>query len=141
MREQMKKIDKKVEEQRTIAAVTTERETKRRKKNKYKEWKGVTAYIMIAGKRVRTLVDMGAFELVIGKKCVQRLGLEERIVQQQTSFKGVEGLKMEIEGWIDLEVVLNDKKVVWRVWVAEHVVVPMIIGINVLNDTMVNLKE
>ena len=52
MREQMKKIDKKVEEQQTIAAVTTERETKRRKKNKYKEWKGAMAYIMIAGKRV-----------------------------------------------------------------------------------------
>ena len=56
-------------------------------------------------------------------------------------MQGVEGSVLEIAGSVDVEVQLEEEPVEWRLWVAKKSIMPLIIGMNILDDTIINLKE
>ena len=127
MEERMDEVDRKAKKKeeeeegkaQTIASVET------------KEYTGAIAVIEIAKKQVRVLVDSGACTTLISWAWVEYLGLRKIVNEKEEvpkDLKGASGEAMGMKGAIWLRMKIGRREVEWKAWVAERMVVPMILG-------------
>jgi len=96
--------------------------------------------IQITGKQVKALIDLEACEILITKSWVKYLRLKKMInkdIKVPNNLKGVNGEFLGIKEVILLRMNISRKKVKWRVWVANKIIIPLIIGHNFYNGRLV----
>jgi len=124
LEQKMKEIDKELEEDEPgIMGMVG--------KGNGKKYTGAMVMIQISGKQVKALIDSGACETLIARSWVEYLGLKKMIdedIEAPNDLRGVDGEFLGVKGAILLKMNISGKEVEWRMWVADKMIVPLIIG-------------
>jgi len=120
----MKEIDKKLEEDEPgIMGMVG--------KGNSKKYTGAMVMIQISGKQVKVLIDSGACETLIARSWVEYLGLKKMIdedIEAPDNLRGVDGEFLGVKGAILLKMNISGKEVKWSMWVADKMIILLIIG-------------
>ena len=121
--EKMKRIDEKTEgnkrRESTIAGIEERKFT------------GAIAMVQIRGKQVKALVDSGACATLIARTWVEHLGLNKRVDEEAEvprDLQGVAGEYLGVKGALQLRMKIGEKEIQWKVWVANRLIMPLILG-------------
>jgi len=129
-RELIKKIE---EDTRTEGAVLrdTEEET------------GALVLLEIEGKMTKSLTDTGAYLTVMAIEWARYLGIEDKIDRTQfpKETNGVTGNGVKFIGRAQVAVKIGKKTVFWNTWIAENIMIPFIIGMDILKNSNLLLKN
>jgi hypothetical protein len=102
---------------------------------------GALAILRIQGKEILTLVDSGSYGTFISEEWVKRLGLkiENRANKRNATTATGENISSTNKAIFGLT--LRDKEHPWEAWVLKRSVIPLIIGMDYLNNSVLDFPN
>jgi hypothetical protein len=97
--------------------------------------------LQVLGRPIRTLVDTGAASSIISRAWVQFLKMEEQIQAGDKRFVDARGKRIPVHGKVTLPVEFGSRTFHWTFWVADVLIAPIILGINILKDGKVDVRK
>ena len=104
------------------------------------KWTAVFAIATIMSKQIRMLIDIGASHFVIALSLLKYLNLEHLMKKTNKRMINAQKEPIPIKGKVTLPIEIGNKVFEWKFRVAEKLVCPMIMGMNVLHDATIKLK-
>ena len=105
------------------------------------KWTAAFTITQVNGKQVRTLADTGATSSIVSLNWVKHFNLEHLVEFNEELFMSAQKSTFSTQGNVCLPVTFAEKEFLWNFKVAENLICPMILGLDILNTGSVNLKN
>ena len=104
---------------------------------------GALILIEVEKKTTKSLIDTGAYLMVMAIEWARYLGIEDKIdrTKKPRETNGITGSGVNFLGRVEIEVQIGCKIVQWHTWIAENIRLPFVIGMDILKNSSMLLKE
>ena len=142
-----KKQDEKGKEKETLANTIGAAELggeispKSKDAEREKKWTAAFTMLTVKSRNIRALIDTGASHSVIALSWLKYLQMDHLIQKAEVHMVDAQKVAIPILGTVTIPVDFGNKTFEWDFKVAETLICPMIIGMNVLHEAVVKMKN
>ena len=105
------------------------------------KWTSAYTILKVLNKPIRVLADTGASCSVISYEWLKYMKLQDSLIKTEVNIVDAQKVKIPVMGIATIPVEFGRKTYQWPFRVAEKLICPMILGMNVLNTGCIHLKE